>query len=131
MASGLFVPTKLRSNKWYDSVFRNRIDKSGEGVGFYIKNQLHTKRDTNFQKDTIIWRYYLLRLMEETKNTPSLIYVAYHPSSNETEKLEWLENFENLLADVYLTWKGVFIVTVDFNIDLLGELKESPQRYKR
>ena len=27
----------------YDSVFRNRIDKRGEGVGFYIKNQLHTK----------------------------------------------------------------------------------------
>ena len=73
----------------------------------------------------------MLRLVEETKNTPSLIRAAYHPSSNETEKLEWLENFENLLADVYLTWKGVFIVTVDFNIDLIGELKESPQRYKR
>ena len=59
------------------------------------------------------------------KNTPSLICVAYQPSSNETEKLEWLENFENLLADVYL--KGVFIVTGDFNIDLLGEPKETTQ----
>ena len=64
------------------------------------------------------------------KNKPSLISVAYQPSSNEIEKLEWLENFENLLADVYLKWKGVFIVTGDFNIDLLGEPKESTRRYK-
>ena len=64
------------------------------------------------------------------KNTLSRICVAYQPSSNEIEKLEWLENLENLLADVYLKWKGVFIVTGDFNIDLLGEPKESTWRYK-
>ena len=63
------------------------------------------------------------------KNTPSLICVTYHLSSNEIEKLEWLENFENLLADVYLKWKGVFIVIGDFNISLLGEPKESTRRY--
>ena len=56
--------------------------------------------------------------------------VAYQPSSNKIEKLEWLENFENLLADVYLKWKGVFIITGDFNIDLLGEPKGSTRRYK-
>ena len=64
------------------------------------------------------------------KNTPSLICVAYQPSSNEIEKLGWLENFEHLLVDVYLKWKGAFLVTVDFNIDLLSESKESTQRYK-
>ena len=64
------------------------------------------------------------------KNTPSLIYVAYQPSSNEIKRLESLENFENLLADVYLKWNHVFIVTGDFNIDLLGEPKESTWRYK-
>ena len=66
----------------------------------------------------------------KNKNTPSLICVAYEPSSNEIEKMEWLENFENLLADVYLKWIGVFIVTGDFNIDLLGDPKESTRRYK-
>ena len=30
---------------------------------------------------------------------------------------------ENLLTDVYLKWKSVFIVTGYFNIDLLGEPK--------
>ena len=64
------------------------------------------------------------------KNTPSLICVAYQPSSNEIERPEWLDNFESLSADVYLKWKDVFIVTGDFNIDLLGELKGSTLRYK-
>ena len=54
----------------------------------------------------------------------------YQPSSNEIEKLEWLENFENLLVDAYLKQKSVFIVTGNFNIDLLGDLKESILRYK-
>ena len=66
----------------------------------------------------------------KNRNTPSLICVAYQPSSNEIEKLEWLEHFENLLADVYLKCKCVFIVTGDCNIDLLGEPKESTRRYK-
>ena len=46
---------------------------------------------------------------------------------NEIEKLKWLENFENLLADVYLKWKCVFIVTGDFNTDLL---RKPEGRYK-
>ena len=51
-------------------------------------------------------------------------------SSNEIEKLEWLENSDKLLVDVYLKWKGIFIVTVDFNINLLGKLTQSTLRYK-
>ena len=39
------------------------------------------------------------------KNIPSLICVAYQPGSNEIGKLEWLRNFENILAGVYLKWK--------------------------
>ena len=67
--------------------------------------------------DTIIRRYYLLKLVEETKLHLHLS-VLRKPSSNEIEKLEWLRNSENLLADVYLKWNDVFIVTGDFNIDL-------------
>ena len=66
----------------------------------------------------------LVEIGGRNKTTPSFIYVAYQPSSNEIEKLEWLENFKNLLADFYLKWKGVFIVTGDFNIDLPSDPKE-------
>ena len=54
------------------------------------------------QKDTILF----LEIGGRNKNTPSLICVAYQLSSTEIEKLEWLDNFENLLADAYLKWKG-------------------------
>ena len=78
------------------------------------------------QKDTILF----LEIGGRNKNTPSLICVAYQLSSTETEKLEWLDNFENLLADAYLKWKGAYIVTDNFSINLLSEPKESTLRYK-
>ena len=108
------------------------IEKASMKVlaGSYINESITYNMKTTSQKDTIIWKFYFLKLVEEEKKTSSFICVAYQPSSNEIEKLEWLENFENLLVDVYLKWKSVFIVTVNFNIDLPGDLKESILRYK-
>ena len=114
----------------YNSFFRNRIGKRGGGVGFYIKESITYKVRHDLSKRHDNLEILFVEIGGRNKNTPSLICVAYQPSSNEIEKLEWLENFENLLADVYLKWKGVFIVTGDFNIDLLGEPKESTRRYK-
>ena len=110
--------------------FRNRIGKRGGGIGFYIKQSITYKVRHDLSKTQDNLEILFVEIGRRNKNTPSLICVAYQPSSNEIEKLEWLENFENLLADVYLKWKGVFIFTDDFNIDLLGDPKESTQRYK-
>ena len=43
MTSGLFIPTKLLSNKWLNSIFRNRKGKHGGSVGFYIKDSITYK----------------------------------------------------------------------------------------
>ena len=51
-------------------------------------------------------------------------------SSNETEKLVWLEKFEHILSEVYTKWNGVIILAGDLNIDLLNGSKESQRRYK-
>ena len=114
----------------YNSIFKNRIGKRGGGVGFYIKESITYKVRHDLSKRLDNLEILFVEIGGKNKNTPSLICVAYQPSSNEIEKLEWLENFENLLADVYLKWKGVFIVTGNFNIDLLGEPKKSTRRYK-
>ena len=98
----------------------------GGGVGFYIKES-QVRHDLSKRYNNLEILFF--ETGGRNKNKPSLISVAYQPSSNEIEKLEWLENFGNLLADVYLKWKGVFMVTGDFNIDLLGESKESTRRY--
>ena len=131
MPSGLFVPTKSNVQiNGYKSVFRNRIGKRREGVGFYIKESITYKVRHDLSKRHDNLEILFVEIGGRKKNTPSLICVVYQPSSNNMEKMKWLDNFENLLADVYLKWKGVFIITGDFNIDLLGEPKESIQRYK-
>ena len=130
MASGLFFQQNYGQINGYNSVFRNRTSKLGGSVGFHIKESVTYKVRSDLSKRHAYLEIIFVEIGGRNKNTPSLICAAYQPSSNEIEKLEWLEDFENLLADVYLKWKGVFIVTVDFNIDLLGKLKESTWRYK-
>ena len=63
-------------------------------------------------------------------NTPVLIGAIYQPSSNETEKLIWLEKFKLTLTEIYIKWRGVIITASDFNIDLLNGNKQSQRRYK-
>ena len=53
------------------------------------------------------------------KNTPVVIGVIYQPSSNESEKLIWLEKFERILTEIYTKWSGVMIIACNFNIDIL------------
>ena len=72
----------------------------------------------------------LIEIYGRNKNSPTLICIAYQPSSIGTEKLEWLEKFEALMTNIYTSWNGIFILTGDFNIDLLNSYKESTKRYK-
>ena len=61
---------------------------------------------------------------------PFLTGVVYQPSSNETEKLVWLEKFEYILSEIYMNRNGVIILAGDVNMDLLDGNKESQCRYK-
>ena len=72
----------------------------------------------------------VVEIRGRNKNTPILFCAVYQPSSIEVEKLEWLEKFEQFLANIYTTWNGVLIVTGDFNINLLSHQNESTDRYK-
>ena len=86
----------------YNSVFRNRKDKRGGDVGVYIKESITYKVRHDLSKGHDNLETLFVEIGGRNKNTPSRICVAYQPSSNEIEKLEWLENFEKFLADVYL-----------------------------
>lgn len=117
------------SIKGYESVFVNRKGQRGGGVGFYIRENLSFKARFDLTKN-----YSLEALCVEfrgrNKNTPFLILTVYQPSSREDEKLKWLLEFEELLADIMTKWTGIIFVTGDMNIDLLGNEKESSKRYK-
>ena len=72
----------------------------------------------------------LIEICGRNKSSPTLICIAYQPSSIEAEKLEWLEKFEAFMTDIYTSWNGILILAGDFNIDLLNSCKESTKRYK-
>ena len=44
--------------------------------------------------------------------------VVYQPSSNETEKLVWPENFEHMLSAVYEKWNGDFDLLKNHNVGI-------------
>ena len=71
-----------------------------------------------------------IELYDGNKNTSYLVAVAYQPSSYESDKLLWIENFETLFSEVTTKWDGVIIITGDINIDLIRKQKGSTKCYK-
>ena len=114
----------------YNTVFENRTGKRGGGIGFYLKEQLQYKVRTDLTRNYTDLEILVVEIRGRNKNTPSLVCAVYQPSSIEVEKLEWLEKFEQFLANLYATWNGVLIITGDFNINLLSHENESTNRYK-
>ena len=102
----------------------------GGGVGFYIKECMSFKVRHDVGKIDEPIKILWIELRGRNKNTPFLTGVVYQPSSNETEKLVWLEKFEHILSEVYTKWNGVIILAGDLNIDLLNGSKELQRRYK-
>ena len=112
------------------TVFKNRSGKRGRGVGFYLKDQLQYKVRVDFTRNYTDLEILVAEIRGRNKNTRSLVCAVYQPSSIEVEKLEWLEKFEQFLANLYTTWNGVLIITGDVNINLLSHQNESKNRYK-
>ena len=96
----------------YSSVWKNRESKTGGGVGFYIKEHMSVKVRQDLGKIDESIETLWIELRGRNKNTPFLTGVVYQPSSNETEKLVWLEKFEHILSEVYTKWNGVMILAV-------------------
>ena len=67
---------------------------------------------------------------DRSKNTPVLVGVVYQKSSNETEKLIWLEKFERILTEIYIKCSGVIIIAGDFNIDFFKWNTQSKRHYQ-
>ena len=141
----------------YNTAFRNRENKKGGGVGFYVKDHLSftLRNDITKMDDSIetIW----IKVRGKNKNSAFLIGAFYQPSSDEKEKqcwLEkfdhlmtevyvklngmiiiekqcWLEKFDRLMVEVYVKLNGMIIIAGDFNINLNSDSGESTQRYKQ
>ena len=109
----------------YNTAFKNWTGKRGDGVGFYLKEQLKYKVRADFTQNYTDLEILAVEICVRNKKTPTLVCAVYQPSSIEVEKLEWLEKFEQFLANIYTTSCGVLIVTGDFNVNLLSHQNES------
>ena len=62
-------------------------------------------------------------------NKSYLVVTLYQPSSNEKEKLIWIEKLDTLLSIINSTWNKTIIITGDTNIDYL-KTSVALKRYK-
>ena len=70
------------------------------GVGFYVKDSIPFKTCNDLTKNIVNMELTFIELHDGNKNTQYLVAVAYQPSSYESDKLLWLQNFETLLSQV-------------------------------
>ena len=91
----------------YSSIWKKRESKTGGSFDFYIKEHMSFKVRHDVGKIDESIEILRIELRGRNKNMPFLTGVVYQPSSNETEKLVWLEKFEHILSEVYTKWNGV------------------------
>ena len=62
----------------------------------------------------------MMRVQHATKQSVVTVKNLFHFLwQDQTEKLIWLENFEQNLTETYIKWSGIIIIAGDFNIDIL------------
>ena len=113
----------------YNLEYANCDNKRGGGGGVYIKETFtYTECKVIINLDTSI-EHYWLEVSGLNKNRLYLVDIFYQPSSIEHEKREWLDHFEEIIAQALLKWNGVTIVAGDFNIDLIDGDKITVNKY--
>ena len=102
--------------------------KEGKGVSVYIsKIQLNT----NYAMILTRWMKVsnICGSSGNSCNKSYLVVTLYQPSSNEKEKLIWIEKLDTLLSIINSTWNKTIIITGDTNIDYL-KTSVALKRYK-
>ena len=121
----------VQFNGYHQPVYRNRDNKRGGGIGAYIKSSVSFKLrpDINSMDKSIehLW----VEIKGKNKNSSLLIGIFYQPSSQERDKLVWIDKLNQLLSQIHIIWQGPLVIVGDMNIDLLSEKnKQSLKDYK-
>ena len=102
----------------YNSEYRNREQKRGGGVGFYLKENIKYQVRKDLVKLDESMEHLWLEVKGKNKNASYLMGTFYQPSSIAKEKTVWLEKFDKLISQIMSKWDGIVIITGDFNINL-------------
>ena len=103
----------------YKFSYKNRNERIGGGVGLYIKNSIEYKVHHDFNEIDECIKLLWIECKGKKCNKSYLVAALYQPSSDEKEKLIWIEKLDMLLSAVNSTWNKTIIITGDTNIDYL------------
>ena len=70
-----------------------------------------------------------LEIPGRNKNSKLLLGVTYS-SEKILPTQNWLEEFENILANISAQWDGLLLITGDINIDLMNSDSSLTKQYK-
>ena len=112
----------------YCHTFQNRERMRGGGVGMYLKESLKFKRRKDIESSYPNLEHLWIEIPGRNRNSKLLIGTIYR-SESQMNFQGWLQDFEELLSDLTISWNGMLLITGDFNIDLLKFHKPNTRRY--
>ena len=103
----------------YVNLFRNRDIIRGGGVGIYLRDNIKFKCRKDIEKLQPDMEHIWLEIPGRNKNSKLLLGVTYRSEKILPTQI-WLEEFENILANISAQWDGLLLITGDINIDLMN-----------
>lgn len=113
----------------YNFEYKNRDNRRGGGVGFYLKEGISYKVRNDIRKLDESIENLWLEIKGKNKNSSYLFGSFYQPCSVESEKREWLDKLDNLLLKIMSKWDGIVILTGDMNIDMINGDRLTVEKY--
>lgn len=99
----------------YTTFFKNRENRRGGGVGFFVRKGISAIERKDLGKLDESIEHLWIKVLGRNKNSPYLVAVFYQPTPTESDKQDWLEQFDTLLSTIYVKWSGIIIIAGDFN----------------
>ena len=106
----------------YCHTFQNREHLRGGGVGMYLKESLKFERREDIESPYPNLEHLWIEIPGRNRNSKLLIGTIY-PSESQMNFQDWLQDFEELLSNLTISWNGMLLITGYFNTDLLKSHK--------
>ena len=105
----------------YKFSYKNRHERTGGVVGLYNKDSIEYKVRHDLNKIDGSIKHLQIDCKGNNCNKSYLVAALYQPSSDEKEKLIWIERekLDSLLSIAKSTWNKTIIIIGDTNIDYL------------
>lgn len=107
----------------------NRNRARGGGVGVYLKESVKFKRRKDIEGRYPELEHLWIEMPGRNKN--SKLLMARYIAPSQRSFLNWLQDFEELLSDLTVSWDGMLLIPGDVAIDLFKLDKPNTRKYNK